>query len=221
MFSGLFGWVPHRENPHTNVGSGWWRGDFNWVDLGASVTGVTMKKSLSKERKTKHVSLSAKAIEDIGRFAKKHGMTFSDAIEKLAKASLPGEEGGGVLALIETAVRYEMGKQFNRFAKLHAFTAMEAGTAKEITSAVMMWTLHERYKDYTDQLRPGQSVSLSDFEKFAGLSGDSEKAILGAAHKKRSSMYRVRAVKALRSPMEEFEELLSELSVAMADEETD
>lgn len=174
---------------------------------------------IKPERRRKEIYISETAHEFISEYAEKTGIPFSRAIEGLALKSL--NETYGLLMLQQSMIQYQMSKQFNRFAKLHAFTAMESGTAKEIASAVMMWTLHERYKDYLDQLRPGQSVSLSDFEKFAGLSGDSEKAILGAAHKKRSSMYRARAVKALRSPMAEFEELLAELSVALADEETD
>ncbi len=181
-----------------------------------------MLKRLSKNRQKKTIYLAPESLEAIKGYADRNGLTFSCAIETLALLAVEETFHMGILEWVRAGVRHEIGKQFNRFAKLHAFTAMEAGTAKETASAVMWWTLQERYRDYLDQLRPGQSKSLADFEKFMQLNQDEpDTQILLAALKKRTQGYRYRTVRALRSPVDELQQLLDELDAYVAEEVLD
>ena len=171
-----------------------------------------MNQLLSRTRKAKNISISETTIEIVQDYANRNELNFSCAIEALALASVPEHSHMGILELIRQGVRREMAKQHNRFAKLFAFNAMESSTAKETTSAVFIWTLQERYRDYADKLRPGETPTHKGFQDFMRLKkGSLEAEILTAEIKRRLAGYRTRAVKNLRSPMDEYRDILDEM----------
>lgn len=171
-----------------------------------------MTQPLSRNKKQKTIYLSADSIKAIKAYADRNGLTFSTAIETLALMSIEDSFHMGILEWIRSGVRHEMAKQHNRFAKLFAFNAMESSTGKETASAVFVWTLQERYRDYLDQLKPGEKKSQAGFQAFMRLKKDDEDtAILMAEIKRRLGSYRTRAVKNLRNPMDEYREVLNEM----------
>lgn len=171
-----------------------------------------MEIQLSQNRQPKKIYLAPESLEAISLYAKRNSTTFSSAIETLALMAIKDSFHMGILEWIRQGVRREMARQHNRFAKLFAFNAMESSTAKETVSAVFIWTLQERYRDYVDQLRPGEKPTHQGFQDFMRLKKDSlEAEILMAEIKRRLAGYRTRAVKNLRSPMAEYREILDEM----------
>lgn len=179
-----------------------------------------MTQLLSKKRKEKLITLAPESRKAIQEYADRNSTTFSSAIETLALMAIKDSFHMGILEWIRQGVRREMARQHNRFAKLFAFNAMESSTAKETTSAVFIWTLQERYRDYADQLRPSEKPTHKGFQDFMSLKkGSLETEILTAEVKRRLARYRTRAVKNLRSPMAEYRDILDEMDQYLNDAE--
>lgn len=142
----------------------------------------------------KHVSLTPETVEKIGRFADEQGVSFSAAIESLSLIGLGDDVATAVLPVITSSLYRAVNSSFNRIAKLAAMGAIEAGQTRELTDAMLLQLLANQHARYGDE-----------FE---------EKARIPKGHPARklrdklTGIGRYRAVKRLKSPLAEIDEIL-------------
>ena len=167
---------------------------------------------LNGPRKEKHYWLDERTIAAVEGLAEEHGLNKSRAAECLILMGLQDTHHIGMVEFMADVVAYEMKKQFNRFAKLSAMAALEAGAAKEASKAIYWWILMQEHGMYCEGLEPGQAPSLEDFEKMFLVDPDSVegKQILNL-YGRRNDRFRLRAVKALRNGITELDSLLEEV----------
>jgi hypothetical protein len=149
----------------------------------------------------KNLSLSETTIEMIGEFSEKEGMTFSRSIEILALMSLEREgQNLALSAYLRDVVRRESAAHYNRFAKLIAHAALEAGAAKEAAQQLYFLELMKLADD-------------GDLEDAIGVDPDSPigKKVI-ELHNKHKGRFRWRAVQFLKKPLAELSEILAEIS---------
>ena len=181
---------------------------------------------LNGQRKEKHYWLDERTIDSIEGLAKEHGLNKSRAAECLILMGLQDTHHIGMVEFMADVVAHEMKKQFNRFAKLSAMAALEAGAAKEASKAIYWWILMQEHAMYCESLQPGEAPSLEDFEKMFLVDPDSTagKQILNL-YGRRNDRFRLRAVKALRNGIAELDAVMEEVrswddAASKNDEET-
>ena len=176
--------------------------------------------TLSPKRVTKNCTFSETTIAYIEQYAKRHDMYFSHAIEALALMSLRETRMLGITQVLQTVIQQEIRRQYNRIAKLCAYTAIQAGTAKEAAQALYWWMILQELEIYTADLKPGDVPTVKGLAAQFGLAADDigSEAAMGL-FKSRIGNFRYRAVKALRKPSSELADLLFELQEAIEQEE--
>ncbi|GJM42742.1 MAG: hypothetical protein DHS20C20_30240 [Ardenticatenaceae bacterium] len=89
----------------------------------------------------KHVSLSHDAVEAIQTYADQQKMNFSVAVESLAKIGLGDKTSERLPRLTAALLEHQFNKQFNRFAKLIAYTAIASEEANYKSDLLLMQTV--------------------------------------------------------------------------------
>lgn len=176
--------------------------------------------TISPKRATKNCTFSETTISYIEQYAEKHGMYFSHAVEALALMSLRETRMLGITQVLQTVVQEEIRRQYNRIAKLSAYTAIQAGTAKETAQALYWWVILQELELYTEGLKPHDQPTIKGLAGQFGLSPDAigSEAAMGL-FKSRMGNFRYRAVKGLRQPASELADLLQELQAQIQQEE--
>ena len=168
---------------------------------------------LSPKRKPKNCSLSETTIEYISHYAQQHNLSFSHAIEGLALLSLRDQRMAGMVELMRETMRRELRTQYNRFAKLLVHTAIEAGAAKEAAQHVYFLQLLREMDELQPLMAEQGDVSMDAFADLLAVSPDTpEGSAVINLFKQRRGRFRYRAVKALRRPIAEFDQLLDEMA---------
>ncbi len=96
--------------------------------------------------RAKNVTLTREAREKIQEFADSHYLSFSAAIEWLALTGLGMPSREAVELVMISTIEAVMRQQYNRFAKLNAFAAMEAGQAARLSAASLRLLVQNRRK---------------------------------------------------------------------------
>lgn len=170
---------------------------------------------LSNKRQSKHVTLSEYSIDILSQFAEIHGINFSQTIERLALIGLQDTKAIGLAELVTATVKGEMSRQYNRFAKLSAMAAIEAGAAKEMVQSVYWYLLLNEYASYEENLAEGELPSFNEFEAMFKVETDSAPGkIIGTMMKKRSEIARFKSVKSLRKGIEILHDLMREIEAS-------
>ena len=91
-------------------------------------TDTTRKARYGATRRT-HISLTHLAYDQIQAWAEAQGLTFSAALESLALIGLGQETAEALPHLVNSMLERLLARQFNRFAKLLALTALSAEEA--------------------------------------------------------------------------------------------
>lgn len=91
-------------------------------------TDTTRKARYGATRRT-HISLTYLAYDQIQAWAEAQGLTFSAALESLALMGLGQETAEALPHLVNSMLERLLARQFNRFAKLLALTALSAEEA--------------------------------------------------------------------------------------------
>jgi len=159
----------------------------------------------------KHYTLSPEAVDYVERIASAHGLNHSQAADHLIKLGAK-DDRQAIASFCGDVVAHEMRKQFNRFAKLSAMSALEAGAAKEATKAIYWWILLQEHAAYSDSLAPDEVPNLKEFEAMFSVDPESTegKQILNV-YGRRNDRFRMRAVKALRNGFTELDAILEEV----------
>jgi hypothetical protein len=161
------------------------------------------------KRQNKHLTLSEYSIGILDEFAHRHGLNFSQTIEQLALIGLQDTKSIGLAELVAATVKSEMARQYNRFAKLSAMAALEAGAAKELVQSVYWYLLLNEYAHYEASLGQDALPNLADFEAtFKVPTNSAPGKIVGTMMKKRSDQARFKSVKSLRSGLAILQEIL-------------
>ena len=92
----------------------------------------------------KRVWLSDEGRAAVQAWADEHGVSFSAAIESLARIGLGQAPTDAIAPALVSTVRREIQQQLHRLASLYAATAIEAGIASRLAGATLR------------QLRPGE-----------------------------------------------------------------
>jgi hypothetical protein len=143
------------------------------------------------------------------QFSHLHGLNLSEAAESLMLLGLQDTKSIGQAELMAATVKSEMARQYNRFAKLSAMAALEAGTAKELVQSVYWYLLLGEYGNYEANLPPDETPTLTQFEALFKLPTDSVPGkIVGTMMKKRIDQARFKSVKSLRSGLAILQEIL-------------
>lgn len=162
-----------------------------------------MVKLLGGKRSPKHVSLNDHTVEMVSQFAERHSLNFSQAIERLALIGLQDTKTTGLATLMVDVVRSEMARSFNRFAKLIVYAGLEAGAAKHAAHALLFLQLLDLAADTQDPAGLAGKLSI-DLETPMGQE-------VVKLYKQRENRYRWQAVKALKKPIAELQDVLAEL----------
>lgn len=184
---------------------------------------------LSTKRMPKHITLSETTIQFIDQFMEMNGLNqkrdFSKTIEFLALHSLQDGEMLGTLGVLQTVMERTMTRQYNRFAKLVAHAAIEAGAAKEAAQQLFFIQLLHEQMAYETLLADldHDDPRLDEFEGMLAIDPQSAmgKVIL-TFFNRRKKRFRYRSVNALKAPIAEFEEieaLLKAWGVALDEED--
>lgn len=176
--------------------------------------------TLSSKRVQKHYNLSETTVSYIEAYAQQNGLNYSQAVEGLVLMSLRDTRMLGVTKILQTVIQEEIRRQYNRIAKLSAYTAIQAGTAKETAQALYWWVILQELELYTEGLKPHDQPTVKGLASQFGLSPDAmgSEAAMGL-FKSRMSNFRYRAVKGLRQPANELTTLLQELQEQIQQEE--
>ena len=175
---------------------------------------------LNGPRKEKHYWLDETTISAVEGLAKEHGLNKSRAAECLILMGLQDTQHIGLVEFMADVVAHEMRKQYNRFAKLSAMAALEAGAAKEAAKAIYWWILLQEHAAYSESLETGEAPDMKAFEAMFSVDPDSRegKQVLNL-YGRRNDRFRFRAVKALRNGFAELDALLEEVREWDAQEE--
>ena len=176
---------------------------------------MTTYRRLGGARQRREYWLTESAIEMVEGFAKEHGLKKSEAANHLILLALQDTKSIGLSEMMADVVASEMRKQFNRFAKLTAMAALEAGAAKEASQTIYTWILMQEHMGYIDRLEPNQVPSFTEFERLFGLDVNSTegKQVLTLLNKQKDR-FRARSVGSLKKGLSEIYEILAELENA-------
>lgn len=170
--------------------------------------------ALSTDRVRKHIFVSETTIQFIDQFMEMNGLNrkrdFSKTLEFLALQSLQDGEMLGTLSVLKTVMERTITQQYNRFAKLVAHAAIEAGAAKEAAQQLLFIQLLHEQMAYEKLLADldHDDPRLDEFEGMLSVDPQSEMGkVLITFFNRRKKRFRYRSVKALKAPLAEFEEI--------------
>ena len=148
----------------------------------------------------KHISLIPESRDKIAAWAEEQGMSFSAAIEGLALVGMENEMANGLLVLINDSVNRTFLRNMNRFAKLIVFAGLEAGAAKEAAQHSYLLQLLMRQESLPDPHKLAEALQI-ETDSPAG------KELL-RLYLQREKRFRWRAVKAMKKPIVELQDLV-------------
>ena len=150
-------------------------------------------------------------FETIKAYAKEQGITISSATETLALLALDEDIATVLLPSIASIITTQMNKAQNRFAKLLATAAIEAGTAKEMAQRVYWLQLLSEMEKQIVQ----NDYDVPSKEEFAGRFAVSPNSAEGRAvmdeYFRMRRRCRYRSVKTLKQPIQEWADIEEEM----------
>lgn len=137
------------------------------------------------------VRLTATARDKIRLWAEDNQVSFSAAIEALALTGLQSEQADILVPLLHSTVQTAFQRQFNRFAKLTSFAAIEAGVSHQLLRFLLLQLIRETADPDWQQL-PSKLLVNEEEEKGQAIRqlrdeiGDH--ALQGTLHKLRGRL---------------------------------
>lgn len=178
-----------------------------------------------KRRGGKRIKQTLYITEDtrtlLEKFGEVHGLNLSESAESLMLLGLQDTKSLGLAELMTATVRREVGRQYNRFAKLSAMAAIEAGAAKEMMMSIYWYLMLSEYANYEEGLAKNELPSFAEFDAMFSVEAQSNIGeIVGGMMKKRSERAQKRSTESLLNNLEFFDDLMHEISELGADPET-
>lgn len=172
----------------------------------------------SQHKLKKTVYFTPEGFETIKAYAKEQGVTISSATETLALIGLDQDIAKILLPAVASIITTQMNQAQNRFAKLLASSAIEAGTARQMTQH-LYWMQLLRELDETMLENDNEVPTKEEFaSRFSVAPKSAEGKVVMDMYHKMQRRSRYRSVKTLRQPIKEWGELADEL-LALPDPE--
>lgn len=149
-----------------------------------------------KEAKIKkHVSLRPSTVAQFERFAERHQVSFSAAVELLTIQNSDEMTASDALPILLEQVNQRIDQNMNRLAKLVASSSIESGMSWELMRVILKLTIND-----LSLISPRQFTKLVE-----GTEGDGEIVVL---QRQIEAAARQRAVKRLKGSLTEIEAIL-------------
>jgi hypothetical protein len=159
----------------------------------------------------KHVTLLPETVEVVQAYAERHRLNFSVAIETLVQTGLGQTTAETMPRLVASQLERIVNRQFNRFAKLLAMTAI---TAKELdykADVLLLQMIWREAREDAAEFPTRLEVSTDPEEQPAALAREIRDAIRTLAHQD--------AVVAIQKPVQEIGSLWEVVAKGVDDEE--
>lgn len=146
----------------------------------------------------KQIRLTADSRQKVEAWAEANNVSFSAAIESLALIGLQDDLATSLTPLILSIVSRTVNQGMNRFAKLCAFAAIEAGTASQLSSALLLQAIREQ-----------AAANPAGFEAQMRVArdGDPVAGRVRQMHSRLADKARLDTVQRLRKPLAELDAL--------------
>ena len=149
-------------------------------------------------------------LELVQTWADANNSSFSAAIESLALIGLDDDIANVLVPLILSVVSRTVERALDRYAKLTAFAAIQAGTSSRLTNALLLQEIRGQAQGAPERFESQMQVSQGD--------GPLADRIL-ALHKQIHDHAVYDTVRRLKQPLEEIEAVLG-LAEEVADDQT-
>ncbi len=141
----------------------------------------------------KHISLTEEAADLIQAYADRHALFFSVAIETLALMGLGHTTADSLPRLVTNLLERTLSRQFNRFAKLLALTAVTAEEINHKTDVLLLQTIWREARVDPDNFIENMWVSDDPYEQPDGQVRQIRNEVRADAH--------TRALSRLKEPL--------------------
>lgn len=183
------------------------------------MTEPTKRRRDSDHKLKKTMYYTPEGYDAIKAYAEEQGITISSATETLALIALDSDIAMTLLPAVASIITTQMNRAQNRFAKLLATAAIEAGAAKH-TSHQIYWLLLMQAMDDKVSFDNGRVPTPEAFANQFSVNPDSAEGKALIAQLQRSkARSRYRAVKTLKQPIREWADIEAEL-LPLEDEES-
>ena len=152
-----------------------------------------------------HISITHPAYEQVHEWAKKHGISFSAAMESLALIGLEQELATQLPLLINSLLERVLMQQFNRFAKLLSLAVLSSEEANVKVDTILL-----------NLIRQEAQVNPSQFIQAMSVSTDPNNGTAMQIRNLREGMQRHaqdEALKRLKRPLSPQERVISQPAV--------
>jgi hypothetical protein len=148
----------------------------------------------------KQIRMTTHGLEQVQAWADANNSSYSAAIESLALIGLEDDIAHVLVPLILSVVSRTVERALDRYAKLTAFAAIQAGTAGRLTNALLLQAIRQQAQAAPEHFEAAMQVRRGD----GPLAG----RIL-ALHKQLHDRARYDTVRRLKQPLAEIEAVLA------------
>lgn len=125
--------------------------------------------------RAKHVRLTDETLEAVQAYADAQGVSFSSALETLARIGLGQAPSLAVAPMVVSAVRTEVQRQTHRLAALIAAAALESGVTARLAGATLRTLRPNEYEEIKRAARLDAVQALRRREGLAEVINDGDR----------------------------------------------